>query len=221
MMHQSTSEERFERKFIAPADVSEVIDTLKQLPFNFEPAYSPRSINNIYFDTADLNDFRTTVEGISERQKIRLRWYGDKFTAPQLELKRKRQLTSQKIVWRDRASQGSLRQWFEKQQENEQSALFEGRRPTIFNNYHRHYFFSRTRGVRITIDERLTYRPVNDHGDSRGIPLRFSDECIVEIKYGEEVSEIIPEISAALPYRVSRNSKYRNGVLLLTSLGIL
>ncbi|NKB44363.1 MAG: VTC domain-containing protein [Alphaproteobacteria bacterium] len=39
-------------------------------------AYSTRSINSIYFDTRDLDDFNDSEEGSVPRQKTRLRWYG-------------------------------------------------------------------------------------------------------------------------------------------------
>ena len=39
--------------------------------------YPDRWVNNIYFDNFNLDFFNQSIEGISRRAKVRLRWYGD------------------------------------------------------------------------------------------------------------------------------------------------
>lgn len=41
-------------------------------------AFPTRSINSIYFDTRELDDFNDSEEGSVPRQKTRLRWYGSR-----------------------------------------------------------------------------------------------------------------------------------------------
>ena len=40
-------------------------------------SYPDRWVNNIYFDNINLDLFNQSIEGISRRTKVRLRWYGD------------------------------------------------------------------------------------------------------------------------------------------------
>ena len=51
--------------------------------------YPDRWVNNIYFDNINLDLFSQSIEGISKRTKVRLRWYGDfhNLENPVLELK--------------------------------------------------------------------------------------------------------------------------------------
>ena len=55
-------------------------------------SYPDRWVNNIYFDNINLDLFNQSIEGISKRTKVRLRWYGDfhNLENPLLELKSKR-----------------------------------------------------------------------------------------------------------------------------------
>ena len=207
-MNPSTSDWRYERKFIASDDAPTVIDAVRQL--SFKQVNPPRWINNVYFDTTDLDDFSSTVEGISNRKKTRIRWYGSEFQGARLEEKAKQQLLSRKTI--DSTDHASISEWIAAS-----PPALKGRRAVLFNRYYRHYFAIDS--VRLTIDEKLHYRPVNSHGECHGKPLPFSDECVIELKYapGDEVSTL----TTAIPYRLSRNSKYRNGVLLLMSLGLL
>ena len=50
----------------------------KKLNLNsFYKIYDDRIINNIYFDSPSLNKFFANDDGISERNKLRIRWYGN------------------------------------------------------------------------------------------------------------------------------------------------
>ncbi len=54
-------------------------------------SYPDRWVNNIYFDNINLDLFNQSIEGISKRSKVRLRWYGDfhSLKDPVLEIKSK------------------------------------------------------------------------------------------------------------------------------------
>ena len=92
--NKTTKNFRYERKFIAPAlTYSEIKSTIKHHPYMFSEIYHQRHINNIYFDTINLNNLSANVDGFSNRIKIRIRWYGDLFgriKKPVLELKIKK-----------------------------------------------------------------------------------------------------------------------------------
>ena len=61
-----------------------------KLFFNFH--HPSRKVNSIYFDTNNYSSIRQNLDGISEKKKIRVRWYGDKktITDPILEIKSKK-----------------------------------------------------------------------------------------------------------------------------------
>jgi hypothetical protein len=46
-------------------------------PAGFRTAFPPRTVNNLYFDTPDLNSLFANTYGVGSRQKLRLRWYGE------------------------------------------------------------------------------------------------------------------------------------------------
>ena len=45
--------------------------------FGFKTAHPNRTINNIYYDAQNLKAFHDNENGISDRTKLRIRWYGD------------------------------------------------------------------------------------------------------------------------------------------------
>ena len=86
-------ERRYETKFrITDLDLYEVQHVIKKHPAVFQEIYYQRNVNNIYFDSSDLNSFVDNVEGEKNRRKVRIRWYGDLFGLcenPNLEIKYK------------------------------------------------------------------------------------------------------------------------------------
>ena len=69
---------RFERKFIIPYNKKNLLDYfLKIHPLNIKKLYDNRVINNIYLDDLNFKFFKDNIDGISDRIKIRIRWYGE------------------------------------------------------------------------------------------------------------------------------------------------
>ena len=82
---------RYERKYkiesISPDVVRQVVINH---PASFKKIFPDRKVNNIYFDNAELSAYFDNVNGVAERQKVRVRWYGDdirKIENPKLEIK--------------------------------------------------------------------------------------------------------------------------------------
>ena len=75
--HQSR-EYRYERKYVFHQ--TECFSLISQLyKKGFTEIYNPRKINNIYLDNWTLSSVVDNIEGISERKKHRIRWYGEPF----------------------------------------------------------------------------------------------------------------------------------------------
>ena len=139
---------------------------LSQSLGQIERHFTKRIVNNIYFDTLDYQSMRDNLAGLSDRVKVRLRWYGDcrqKAETASLEFKtRKNRLggkTSQIINQLDLTTQWlEIRRSIEKELNPEQQLIFNHfRRSVLQNRYLRSYFISRDKMVRITIDTDIEF----------------------------------------------------------------
>ena len=94
---------RFERKWIFKGnDYLTLINSLIRSNFFFNIHYPSRKVNSIYFDTNNYSSIRQNLDGISEKKKIRVRWYGDKknITDPILEIKSKKGSETKKEIFK-------------------------------------------------------------------------------------------------------------------------
>ena len=75
---RSADDYRFERKYhIQDLNLHEVEMWVRRSPCLFRECFPPRYINNIYFDTPELDNYHENLGGQAARTKLRLRWYGD------------------------------------------------------------------------------------------------------------------------------------------------
>lgn len=192
-------------------------------PEGFRTTYPPRRVNNLYLDTPHLNSFNANQDGISTRQKLRLRWYGATtavITRPVLELKCKSDLVGSKkqetldceldlqrpyrhLLHTIRTAAGSgWEQW-----------LTAAGQPVLINQYRREYFASPDGLLRATLDydqraydQRLATRPNWQR------PLPLTSDIVIEIKAAPAHSHRLQSAMACFPVARSRNSKYIRGV---------
>ena len=69
---------RFEKKFIIPERLTHSIEeVVKSNSALMRKIFIPRFINNIYFDNSRFQFFFENMDGVSERMKARIRWYGN------------------------------------------------------------------------------------------------------------------------------------------------
>jgi len=75
------SDNRFERKFsITNLTHYEIQHIVCNHPYAFTEIYTERNVNNIYFDSSFLTNYYDNVDGLSNRIKVRIRWYGEQST---------------------------------------------------------------------------------------------------------------------------------------------
>jgi hypothetical protein len=232
MANNLTKQYRYERKFIAPTDeLIELQQTVRSLPGFFEILHPPRRVNNLYFDSPYLDDFISTVNGEKKRHKVRLRWYGpmlsNNINSTQLEIKIKSdQANTKKIAVIENGDSTDLPKWVAQIAENKllPREMYESlamRRPTLLNSYYRHYFGSVDGKFRLTLDLDICYQSVSHKACPVGKLVREEHTSIIELKYDVDSQQGLPAITTALPYRLSRNSKYRNGIVRLMELGYI
>lgn len=224
---KKTTNVRYERKCrIDRDDKQEVRYYIQHHPALFRKLYAPRQINNIYFDTQQFAYYKANEIGIANRKKVRIRWYGalgSMAISPQLEIKIKRGLVGDKLVYplknfslSNEISPNYFIQLAKKSQLPE--AIVEelyALRPSLVNTYKRSYFQSADKKFRLTFDEDLSfYRPTYlTQPFSRSTTIR--DAFILELKYQLEHDALARELFQYFPYRLSKNSKYVNGIDLL------
>ena len=85
---------RYERKFIVDDLIFDQIeDSIIGNSYLFKKIYNVRQVNNVYFDDIHYRAYYSNIEGLSERKKYRIRWYGEllgEIKNPVLEVKVKK-----------------------------------------------------------------------------------------------------------------------------------
>ena len=214
---------RYERKYLL--ERSELNRFMKKLYLNnFEEIYLDRKINNIYYDTMSLSSFMETKEGVSNRVKYRVRWYGKIHGESEkvLELKIKSEFLNRKKSYplgnfKFRApiigNLKSLNDIVNKKLLHENSAFLNHKynfHPVLYNNYNREYFFSQKLGIRITIDSDLNFKSFIN-----GNCAKDDKKLIVEIKYPKENFFMMRDL---FNLELKKKSKFETGIKLTQKL---
>lgn len=215
---------RYEIKFTTN---SAHYDYLKQWvethQMGFYAPYPPRKVNNIYFDTLDLDSYLENMAGISSRTKMRLRWYGETemMSKPTLELKVKKN----KLGWKksakiplecspDSISYETLNETIHQNIDEDLSNRFnQTDNPILLNRYEREYFESRDRKVRVTIDRGIQFFDQRLHESPNFIFMGNVPEIVIlEIKTAAEDFDKASLVLKDFPMPPTKSSKYVIGV---------
>lgn len=216
---------RYERKFLVDELLPGQVQSLVRLhPRLFYAPYPPRWVNNLYFDTPDLENYYDNVSGASQRRKIRVRWYGPPFgevRQPLLEYKVKQGTVGAKHTYPmasfnfqagfgDRDFQETATS--SRLPENVAADL-RGLHMVLFNRYYRQYYATRDGAFRLTIDTDMCFYRANGAPGNLFIHHQKNyQELVVELKYETDQESQADQIASFFPFRVTRNSKYVQGV---------
>lgn len=216
------SEFRYERKFfISDLSKYEVESIVKLHPVSFTEIYTKRCVNNIYFDSFSLINLSDNIEGVSDRIKIRIRWYGPLFgyiEKPRLEIKiKKGQLGMKKVI--------PIQPFVLNENTNFSNIILSIKnlseilkidlnciRPTLMNRYSRKYYQSNDKKYRITIDSEQSFyqlKKVNNFYLNR---YNDNDSVILELKYNKNFDDGARLITSFFPFRITKSSKYVTGL---------
>ncbi len=223
-MEKAPDNYRYERKFaLNGISIHEILDLVKFHPAIFTELYPPRFVNNIYFDSLNRDSYYDTLDGVAQRVKVRIRWYGGLFgfiAKPILELKIRKGLLGTKqsrplapFSLDNTFNQETLQQVLADSQLDEFLHLHVALlNPSLINRYYRYYFQSFDGAFRITIDTGMEFYPADTppHPDM----YRFTDyhNTVLELKYDPDNSRDASHILNAFPFRMTKNSKYTNGM---------
>jgi hypothetical protein len=218
------SNPRYERKFVADGfALSDVLALVRRHPAAFREAYPARSVNNLYLDSLEFGDYHDHVNGVANRTKTRVRWYGawsGPIATPTLEYKHKHGLVSGKtshglppLAMNGRVSRSDLEAAFDCAilPALTRSALHH-LQPSLLNRYQRYYFQSADRRFRLTVDSDLQFAATRQ---AQGMEVSFSASAplvVIELKFGLAEAESAAPVTNTLPFRLSRCSKYVLGI---------
>ena len=224
MPHQIPDDARLEIKFVTyETEIPELVRWLRVHAAGFEVSYSPRRVNNIYFDSHEYFAYIENLYGSSNRTKVRYRWYGehDYPVDGKLEIKCKRNYFSWKQYFPINLSSStegapwqSLRRTMLDQLPSHCTLWMDTHPiPVIINRYYRHYYVTGDGRVRVTIDSQQTlydqrYKPLPNVQH----PMHDQGTTVMEFKFDRSDRVYAAQILQGLPLRVSRHSKYMMGV---------
>ncbi|MGC9330624.1 MAG: polyphosphate polymerase domain-containing protein [Bacteroidales bacterium] len=216
---------RYERKYTPEVlTAPQAKNIIRSSQGFFKPLYHPRYINNIYLDTIRFDHYYDNVTGRSERKKIRIRWYGDLLqhnASPLLEIKIKSAHLGDKIQFVlphcDIATilhSHSAMQTFLQQAELPEtiSNMLKTLHPRLLNMYKRTYFIDTTGNFRMTVDEGIRYQGLRDNFNRIIRPISLNKRPVIELKYDEKFDDEASRITENIPFRLTKNSKYVNGI---------
>ena len=204
---------RYEIKFtVNDVSLDDILQSVIYHPAGFNMAFPDRIVNNIYFDTPDFSCCRENLAGISERKKFRVRWYDDAKDGDQakLEIKIKENALGRKLSYpleftHDLTKMSDV--------VNEKIIFCDSLNPSLNNGYRRSYYESSCGGFRLTIDREMTFKPLYSTMFEHSDPTISDPRIIIEVKFPKENMGRLREITAYIPFRQTKHSKYVSGVL--------
>lgn len=217
---------RYERKFLIEDLSQEQVESIIKIhPALFNEIYYERYINNIYLDSPNMKSYLDNVDGISERLKTRIRWYGDMqgfIQNPTLEFKikssyciKKNSYTLEKFSIDDKLSSQIIKEVFENSNiPGNVKAEILSLTPVVMNRYLRKYFLSACGSFRLTIDSSMDFYKFNqlNNGFLPCTNHEHKNHIVVELKYPVEKDKEASKLAALFPFRMTKNSKYVNGI---------
>ena len=216
-------EQRLEKKFVFLPGDNRKIELLKIEGF-FKKIYYKRRVNSIYYDTIDLNCLWDNINGFSNRDKYRVRWYDD-INNSEVFFEKKKKINQ--ATQKTKISLGKFKNQedlniFLKSKEFDNS-LF---KITTLNlvqvltvSYSRDYYIDNKKKLRITFDENI-----KTHQNFEGNffkNLANIDNNILEFKYLLEDSDYVRQKMYNLNFnlRNQKFSKYVQSFMILNEMG--
>lgn len=215
--------ERRELKFALPGvDSAAIIETLSGNlePLAFGGAADSR-VSSIYFDNDQLVSCRESMDGVSRRTKVRMRWYDaplEEATELWFELKHRRNVSISKERFPIRLPRplsafpfADLHRYVTRSlgSKTAQEWLSLRPSPTVLVSYRRRHFRDPASGIRLTVDREICgYDQLGLRVPARRFGTPLEGVTVIEVKtpVGEEAKAA--ELLFPLKPRLTRSSKY-------------
>jgi len=208
---------RYERKWVyRNKDYLQLINSLLRSNFFFRYQFQNRKVNSIYFDDNKFSSIIENLDGINNKKKIRVRWYGltNVIVNPVIEIKTKRGFQNEKkiISLKSFKNNNSLDYKFLKNLTQKVNEVIKSKKfyfPILSTHYNREYFISNNFNIRATVDHDLESVFIKNESEF-SMKKKFLSECILELKYSTHLDEIVRLNLKQMTLRLSKNSKYIN-----------
>ena len=208
---------RFERKWIYKSgNYLSLINCLIRSKLFFMPQHPKRNVNSIYFDSLDYSSIKQNLDGVSNKKKVRIRWYDEekKLLNPLLEIKSKKGSETKKISIKINdlnnlkfPNQNNLE--VIKKVKNSKIKNKKTIYPLLSTHYDREYFISNNGMIRATVDYNLKSIFLKNNSQLN-LVKNFSFVTILELKYLTKMDKHVRENLKEITLRLSKNSKFVN-----------
>ena len=208
---------RFERKWIYKSgDYLALINSLIRSNLFFSTQYPKRRVNSIYFDNSNYSSIRQNLDGVSNKKKIRVRWYGEenKLIKPLLEVKSKKGSETKKesnkikelndLKFLDLKNLETIKNVINIKIKPKKIIY-----PVLSTHYDRQYFISSNGKIRATVDYNLKSIFLKNQSQL-DIKKNFSFTTILEFKYATKLDKYVRQNLKEITLRLSKNSKFVN-----------
>jgi hypothetical protein len=211
---------RYELKYVVERlALSSLRARLRLDPSGLRAAHPPRRVQSLYLDTGTGRALAENLAGVSERCKLRFRWYGE--AADRVEGALERKLRRDQLGWKERARaaaplalEGARKSAFLRALARALPAAWGARalaglEPAQWIAYTREYYESADRRVRVTLDRELRCHDLRFGARLARTARRPLPELgVLELKARPEHEAELRAIAARLPAAASRCSKY-------------
>ena len=213
------NDSRIEKKFIFGKYQNDFVEKLLLIN-NFSKVYPDREISSIYLDTLNFNFAKDNINGVSERKKIRIRWYNNDLKRIYLEEKNKRNF----YVWKNVSkmniftNKNNLISDLKKNIFDPKNITTNNYNFVLQTNYKRNYWLSNNGKIRATIDTEINTSPAYDL--TRVIEL---PETILEFKFSTNSEAFFRDFLSqkGLNIRSKKYSKYLQSFITLEESGLI
>ena len=214
------NQNRIEKKFVFG---KYKVDFLEKILISkgFIKSFSSRNVSSIYLDTFNFDFVKDNINGVSQRKKIRFRWYNDDFSKIYLEEKNKQNFLVKKNISKainlkkDQNLVQNLQKYFLSLDQIYNNFNF---RFVLKTNYLRSYWINNEKNIRATIDTNLSTSPINDL--NRKLDL---NETILEFKFSPSNEMLFRNLFSQNNFnlRSKKYSKYLQSFSILDDSGLI
>ena len=216
---------RYERKFKFKRGLSTCLGNFL-ICNQFKEIYPKRIISSLYYDDINYKNYYDSINGLSERSKLRIRFYNKNLDNLQIEIKNKQGELGNKlfpnlkdIFYDDLYNLEYPTELIKSSKKCFPNKVNNKYYPLIFVNYKRRYFISEFKDMRITIDSSIKFSAASLKNKSIFIDSpRNAEHNVLEIKFSQD--QIINEnfiyiLSNNFDLSLDRSSKYCDAVELI------
>ena len=185
--------------------------------------YPNRIVQSLYFDTINFDNIKDNLSGISNRNKLRLRWYSESSDSPVLEIKNregrvgnKNKFIIEDITTKDLEfiSCGELKNklfYYMNAKFPKENVFNKLYLPVIKVNYNREYLQTNS-GIRLTLDKNICFKNISLNRPIEHFKETEYKTYILEIKFSFEMKKQVSEILRQFRLTPQRHSKYLTGM---------